>query len=230
MTLSHLSIRSLCLGVLLLGLAACEDFEDRAARHLENAEALVAEGDLGAAVLEFRNVLEYVPTHREALAQLAELQMSSGAEDAAFGTYQRLVDNHPDATEGWLSLAEIALRQNRWDEAAIFADQAEALAPDSARTALIRAALDFRAAVEAEDADMAEAAAAVARRHVDSDPASLIARQILIAHAGNFLTVEDALAEVDAALAVLPDNLRPASAEGADPGRSGPRRGGGTRA
>jgi tetratricopeptide (TPR) repeat protein len=198
--------RLICLLAVLLTLAACEDSEDRAARHLENAEALVAEGDLGAAVLEFRNALEFAPNNREALTQLADIQMANGAEGAAVGTYQRLVDNHPDATEGWLNLAEIAIRQNRWDEAATFADQAETQAPDSPRTALIRAALDFRTAVETQDADAAGAAAAVARRHVADDPANLIARQILIAHAGNFLTPEDALAELDAALAVLPDN------------------------
>jgi predicted Zn-dependent protease len=190
---------------LLLALAACEDSEDRADQHLENAEALVAEGDLGAAVLEFRNALEFAPTSREALTQLADIQLASGAEGAAFGTYQRLVDNHPDATEGWLNLAEIAIRQNRWDDAATFATQAETQAPDDPRTALVRAALDFRSAVETQDADAAAAAAAVARDHVVNDPASLIARQVLIAHAGNFLAPEDALAELDAALAVLPD-------------------------
>ena len=162
------------------------DSEDRAARHLENAEALVAKGDTAAAVLEFRNVLEYQPTHREALTQLAAIQMSGGAEDAAFGTYQRLVDDHPDAAEAWLSLSEIAIRRNRWDEAVRFAEQAEALAPDSDRTALIRAALDFRAAIGAEDAVAAAAAAAVARRHVEGEPDNLIARQVLIADAGNF--------------------------------------------
>ena len=190
---------------LLLTLAACEDSEDRAARHLENAEALVAEGDLGAAVLEFRNALEFAPTSREALTQLADIQMAGGAEGAAFGTYQRLVDNHPDAAEGWLNLAEIAIRQNRWDDAAPFAAQAETQAPDDPRTALIRAALDFRTAVETQDADTAAAAAMVARRHVADEPDNLIARQILIAHAGNFLATEDALAELDAALDVLPD-------------------------
>ena len=200
-----LPLRALCLAALLLGLAACEDSEDRAARHLENAEALVAEGDLGAAVLEFRNALEFAPTNRDALRQLADIQMARGAEGAAFGTYQRLVDNHPEVTEGWLHLAEIAIRQNRWDDAAPFVAQAETRAPDNPRTTLIRAALDFRAAVEAEDADTAAAAATVARRYVADEPASLIARQILIAHAGNFLAPEDALAELDAALAVLPD-------------------------
>lgn len=190
---------------LVLGLAACQDSEDRAARHIENAEGLVAKGDLGAAVLEYRNALELAPTNRAALTQLAAIQMEGGAEGAALGTYQRLVDNHPDATEGWLNLAEIAIRQNRWDEAATFAAQAQAQAPEDPRTALILAALDFRTAVETQDADKAAAAAATARRHVADDPANLIARQVLIAHAGNFLTAEDALVELDAALEVLPE-------------------------
>src|SRR6056297_2887477 len=134
--------RLMLLATLMLTLAACEDSEERAARRLENAEALVAEGDLGAAVLEFRNALEFAPTNREALRQLADIQMARGAEGAAFGTYQRLVDNHPEATEGWLHLAEIAIRQNRWDDAAPFVAQAETRAPDNPRAALIRAALD----------------------------------------------------------------------------------------
>lgn len=196
--------RLVLLGVLLLGLAACEDSADRAARHLKNAEALVAGGDLGAAVLEFRNALKFAPNNREALTQLAKIQMDGGAEGAAFGTYQRLVDNHPDATEGWLNLAEIAIRQNRWDDAATFAVQAVARAPEDARTALITAALDFRKAVESKDKDKAAVAAATARRHVAGDPANLIARQILIAQAGAFLSPEDVLAELDATLDALP--------------------------
>jgi len=197
--------RLILLATLLLALAACEDSEDRAARHLQNAEALMAEGDPRAAALEFRNVLEYDPTNRAALSQLAEIQISAGAEDAAFGTYQRLVDDHPDATEGWLTLAEIAIRGNRWDQAATFAERAETLAPDSERTTLIRAALDFRDAAAAEDAGAAAAAAAVAQRHAESEPDNLIARQVLIAHAGIFLEPEDALAEVETALVALPD-------------------------
>ena len=198
MTRRFSSLRLLCLAALLLGLAACEDSEDRAARHLENAEALVAEGDPGAAALEFRNVLEYDPTNRAALEQLAELQVEAGAENAAYGLYQRLVENHPDATEGWLSLAEIAIRRNLWDEAASFAERAVALAPDSDRTALIEAALDFRPAVEAGDADTAAAAAAVARRHLEGQPADLIARQILITEAGTFRGPQALLTEIDA--------------------------------
>lgn len=196
---------ALLASVLLLALAACDSAEDRAARHLRNAEALMAEGDVGAAVLEFRNVLENAPTDREALTRLAEIQLAAGAEDAAFGLYRRLVDNHPDATEGWLALAEIAIRANRWEDAAAFADQVEARAPDDARTALIRAALDFRAAIAAQDAEAAATAAAAARRHADAAPDDLIARQILVAHAGAFLGPEAALAEVEDALAVLPD-------------------------
>ena len=196
------SLRLLCLFGLLLGLAACEDSEDRAARHLENAEALVADGDPGAAVLEFRNVLEFVPNHREALSQLAALQLASGTENAAFATYQRLVENHPESSEGWLAMGEISIRNNQWDSAATYAERAEALVPDDTRTALILAALRFRQAVEDENSDLADDAASVARRHVEDDPTSLIARQILIAHAGTFRTLEDALAETNAALDV----------------------------
>lgn len=206
MTRFLVPLRRLGLPLLLLALVACDSAEDRAARHLENAEQLLAGGDPGAAALEFRSVLEYAPNDRRALEQLAAIQMSGGAEDVAFGLYQRLVDNHPDATEGWLSLAEIAIRRNRWEDAATFAEQTEALAPESQRTALIRAALDFRAAIEAQDAEAAAAAAAVARAHVEGEPGSLIARQILIANAGTFLGAEEALAEIEAALAVLPGN------------------------
>lgn len=198
-------IRALGFALPLLVLAGCDSSEDRAARHLRNAESLVAEGDVGAAVLEFRNVLQFDPNNRAALEQMADIQMSRGAEDAAFGLYQRLVDNHPDAAQGWLSLAEIAIRRNRWDQAEVFADEAEARVPDSDRMALIRGALDFRTAIGAQDAAAATAAAGVARRHLAGEPDNLIARQVLIAHAGTFLGTEEALAEIDAALVELPD-------------------------
>ena len=203
---SFVPIRFLSIPLLVLALAACDDADSRAARHLANAEALVAEGDLGAAVLEFRNVLQHAPTHRDALEQLAAIQLGNGAENAAFGTYQRLVDNHPDAAEGWLSLTEIAIRNNRWDQVPAFAEQAVALAPEDTRTELINAAIDFRTAAEARDISSAAEARAVARDHVVRQPDNLIARQILIAHAGTFLGPDDLLAEVEMALPELPGN------------------------
>lgn len=200
--------RALAVPLLLLTVAACDSAEDRAARHLENAEALMAQGDIGEASLEFRNVLQNVPTNRAALEQFAAIQMMVGAEGGAAALYQRLVDNHPDATEGWLVLAEIAIRDNRWSDAATLAAEAEARAPDDPRTVLIRAMLDFRAAHEAQDAEMAAASATVARTHVAREPDNLIARQLLIAHAGTFLGNEQALVEIDAALASLPHIYR----------------------
>ena len=199
-------IRFLSIPLLVLALAACDNAESRAARHLANAEALVAEGDLGAAVLEFRNVLQHDPTHRAALEQLAAIQLDSGAENAAFGTYQRLVDNHPDVADGWIALAEIAIRNNRWDQVPGFAEQAVALAPEDSRTELVTAAIDFRAAAEALDISAATDASAVARDHAAREPDNLIARQILVAHAGTFLDPEDVLAEVEMALPDLPGN------------------------
>jgi predicted Zn-dependent protease len=198
-------LRLFAASLLVVLLGACDSPESRAARHMENAENLLASGDIGAATLELRNVLQNMPTDRGALEALAPILLEAGDEGAAAGLYRRLVENHPDAVDGWLTLAEIAIRRNDWANVETLAQEAETRAPDDERTALILAMLDFRAAIQAENAEQAAEAAAVARAHVAREPDSLIARQILIAHAGTFIDEETALAEIEDALTALPE-------------------------
>ena len=49
-----------------LFLAACESSEERAQRYYESGMALLEEGDVARAEIEFRNVFKLAPQHKEA--------------------------------------------------------------------------------------------------------------------------------------------------------------------
>jgi len=201
-----LSPPTLCLLAALSLLAACEDAEQRAARHLDNALGLLEEGEPREAALELRNVLRNVPNHREALAELAALQRAQGADSAAYGTYTQLVENHSEAVEARVALAEIAIEANRWDEAETHVRAAEEGGVADAELALVRAALAYRDAAQAEDPAAAAQAAKTARAQLQADGQTMIAWRILIDEAFAFHGPETGLERVEAALAELPDS------------------------
>jgi len=111
-----LPIRSLAVLSTLVVLAACESAEDRAEGYLESALELLEAGDFDRAAIEFRNVFELVPGHREARTAYARAVLERGRLNAAYGEYLRLVEQYPDDLEGRRVLSEIAFLRGDWDE------------------------------------------------------------------------------------------------------------------
>lgn len=203
--------------LICLTLAGCfQSSEERAAEHYENGLALMAEGDNARAMVEFRNTLKYAKTNLDARRRMAEILLERGSKKQAYRNYLAVVETLPEDIEARTALSELAFDLGDWGEFKRHADQAARLietAGDTVSADLLQRAealdmaLRFRTAVTEEDGPAQDAIMADAERMQQIDPDNVILRKILINAyvAGN--RYEDALEQLDAAIAAEPKTL-----------------------
>ena len=133
-------------------LAACETAEERAQGHFEKGNALLQEGDIERALVEFRNVFKLDGFHKEARIAYAKVEEDRGNARAAYGQYLRLVEQYPESLEGRRALARLASNMNNWEEVARHVKIAEELAPKDPIVLAVRVGLDYRNALRDDNA------------------------------------------------------------------------------
>lgn len=190
--------------VALLALAGCQSSEEKAEGHFSSARELAEAGDLDRAIVELRNVFEFAPDHRDARIYLAELLNDKGDIAGAYGQYVLLVDQHPDALEGHIRVAELALTQNDWEVFAARTRDAQRLAPEDPQVRALVLASDYRAATETQNETARERLAAEAERLRAELPDNAALRRIAIDRLVAGPTPADALPLLDEALAAQP--------------------------
>jgi cellulose synthase operon protein C len=190
--------------VAALVLSGCESSEDRAEGYYQSALTLMAEGDVDGALVELRNVFKYNGFHKEARQLYADTQLARGETAEAYSQYLRLIEQYPDTIQVRQTLAEIAMTRSDWDEVERHGEALLKLAPDLPGSRAIRAALDYRKAVLARDDAGRAKAAAVARTVLTDMPDNPVARRIVIDSLMNGPTPQDAMPQIDAALAKEP--------------------------
>ena len=117
----------------------------RAALHFARAEKLVREQKPDLARAEFRRALELQPGHREALRDLAGLELSLGHVEHAFLRLQAWAEMHPEDADAFLGLARLRLDAGQLEEADAAAGLALEIAPDDAASRELRAQIRYRA-------------------------------------------------------------------------------------
>ncbi len=117
----------------------------RAALHFARAEKLVREQKADLARDEFRRALELQPGHREALRDLAGLELSLGLVEHAFLQLQAWAEMHPEDADAFLGLARLRLTAGQLEEAEAAASLALEIAPDDAASRELRAQIRYRA-------------------------------------------------------------------------------------
>lgn len=208
MHFAHVPSYVLCL-VALLATAACESAEERAEGHYQEALALLGSGDVDRALVELRNVFRNDPRHREARRLYATTALEElGHTTEAYGQFLRLVEQYPDDIPARLTLAELAVDAQNWDEAERHGRVAIAAAPEMPRARAIDLMLDYRDASRNEDParrrEIARAADAL-RAETEND---LALTRIVIDEAVASGEDARALDEIARALAFAPDDLR----------------------
>ena len=193
--------------VAALTLSGCESAEEKAERYYLSGMELLAAGDTDRALVEFRNVFKFNGFHKEARMAYAETQMARGEVGDAYSQYLRLIEQYPDTVEVRQILAEIAISRNDWEEAERHGRAAIALTPDAPAVQAIAAALDYRAAVVATDADARAKAAAAAQAVLTLAPDNKVARRIVVDQLASGPNPAAALPEIDKALALQPDAI-----------------------
>jgi tetratricopeptide (TPR) repeat protein len=202
-----------------LALSACDSAEERAERHFQAALELLEQGDEERAALELRNVFQLNGFHKEARETYAALLIRQGNDTDAYGQLLRLIEQYPDTAHARRDLAQMALLRNDWAEVERHGREALRLAPEDAAARAIGLALDYRAAAVARNtagedqaaaalaAFLAEPAVAAGAKPEGLPGAAQIARRVLISHALAREDLAGALPQVEAALAVDPDDF-----------------------
>jgi len=184
----------------LLSLSACESAEERAEGHYQSGLALLEEGDVARALVEFRNVFKLNGDHRAARQTYARIQRESGKISEAYGQYLRLVEQYPEDLEGRRALAEMAFAQNKWEEVERHTQAGIEHHPDDPALQILATTVDYRQAAINSDNSGKEEAITRLRSQLETSPESKIARTFLIGHLMSGFNPLDALPEVETAL------------------------------
>lgn len=201
-------MKKLALALILCAtLAACDSPEEKAQAHYESGLALLEEGDLVRARLEFRNALQEVNTHLEARLELARLNVREGITRQAYTEYLRVVEQDPENLEGLIVVSEMAVNRQDWDVFERYSSRALALAPDDPTVQVIEKATRYRNAVIAEDPQARRVVLGEVETLYAEKPESTILRDILL---DGYLRDQDfarALVQIEAIIEREPDNL-----------------------
>ncbi|WP_461307843.1 tetratricopeptide repeat protein, partial [Albidovulum sp.] len=194
------------LSVSLAALAGCDNSEQRAEKYYQSGLAYLAQGDVDRALVELRNVFRLNGQHVAARRTYAEIEHKRGNLRAAFAQYLRLVEQKPDDLDALQALAEIAIQGADFETGLRHARAGLALAPDNATFQALTAAAEYGVAVARNDVQGQLAAITKVRALRETFPDSLILRQVVIDDRIRAQDFTAALAELDAALKLAPDN------------------------
>ena len=200
-------LRSALLFCVLVGLAACQNGDERAEDHYQSAIALRDAGDFDRARVEFLNVFQNNGQHRAARSDFAAMLRGQGDLRGSYSQYLRLVEQFPDDVEGRVALAEMALQFSNWEEARRHGTQVMEMGlDDDPRVAVIALYLRYLDAIEDDDALARRAVFDQANLLWEADPDNLLLRRLGIDHSLREGDSVAALTELDLALAGEPDN------------------------
>jgi tetratricopeptide (TPR) repeat protein len=186
-----------------LAVAACDDPEARKAEFMEKGKALYEQQDYARARVEFRNVLQMDPKNAQGLYYLGLIREAEGNYETAYTRFRAAADADPQHVEARLKIARYLLLGGEIGQAADMRDEIRALAPEGTEESTDLKVLSGAIALRQGDTEAAEAQArAVLRREANHPEATAVLTGALAARE----RYDDALDQVDAALAAHPDD------------------------
>lgn len=190
-------------------LAACDSVEERAEEHFQSGLALLEDGDIDRALLEFRNAYRLDPAHIESRRVLARVMLDDlGDPRRAYRQFLRVAEQDPDDLEARIELSEIAFSLSNWDEVTRHGERALSLAPENPRVQAISLILQYRTAVEAEDQSLMRDLVRTAEEMLETQPDNLVLRSMRSDGALRDGELETALEDIDWLLERDPENVR----------------------
>ena len=187
-------------------LTACDTAAERAEKHYQSALTLLEEGDQERAMVELRNVFKLDGQHREARKIFAAIQRDRGNVREAIGQYLRLVEQYPEDLDGQRALAELNLSVSNWPESERHVDAALTLEPNDLPSKAVRLVLNYGKALEAGDDAAVQTAVAAAVELKERLPENMALRQVIINNYVRNSNFDEALEELEGAIALEPDN------------------------
>ena len=202
----HLPLLPALLVSALLALSACESSEERAQRHFETGQELLAEGDVSRALVEFRNVFKLNPRHKEARMTYARVQMEAGRRADAYSQFLRVIEQYPDSIEARVELIEMAIEARNWEETERHVKAALEQDPENPRIQVANTALKYAQALRDDEEVTVQEMAEQAREALENNPDNAIARRLVIDNLLRNRDYESALVLIEKGLAQQPEN------------------------
>ncbi len=189
-------------------LVACDTAEERAEGHYQSAVELIEAGDVPRGLVELRNVFNLNGQHEEARALYARTVRDEGEVVEAMKQFLLLSEQYPNNVEARRNLAELGIEYGNWDLAETHGNVLKELAPDEQFTRIVSVALAYRQAALADDEPARRAAADAAIALKAEVPDNLNLQTIIIDALVADGKTDQALVEVEEALALSPKNRR----------------------
>ena len=186
--------------LLIGGLAACSSPEEKAADYIQNATALLQEGNLDKAELEYKNALQINQNQPDAWYGLAKIYERKQQWRQIYVTLQRIREMAPDHVDGRIMLAQLLLASNQLEQALKDAGEILELAPADARAHALMAAVQFRLDNFTGAQDEVDQALAIDPGHIE---AILVRSRILIVEE----KYDEAIRLLDGSIKDNPDNV-----------------------
>jgi predicted Zn-dependent protease len=185
-------------------LSACQSSEEKAEAHYQAAQELLQKGDTDRALVELRNVFQLNGQHRAARQEYARIQREQGNLREAYGQYLRLVEQYPDDFDGNVALAEMAMANGAWDDAAQYAAAAAKAKPEDVGAKALVLIGNYRTAMLAKDDATTAALVTEAEALLKTDPKLSLLRKFLADEKSRNNDNAGALALVDEGIKVDP--------------------------
>lgn len=192
---------------LVLAVAACKTSEERAREFLESGLALVADGDLERAAVEFRNAIQQDASVIDAPRELAKINLAFGNVRDGYRNYLRVAEQQPEDADARLVLSELAFEARNWEEFGRHAPEAVRLNPDEPRAEAVRLALQFRDASRNDDLPAFDAILSAAETLATDLPDNTILQMVRVNGYVATDRTDDAIAQLEKMIENDPENL-----------------------
>lgn len=175
--------RVIFVAAFMLALAGCSSPTEKANRFYEKGMALLEQGDLVKARIEFQNALQIKGDMTPAWYGLAQIAEREGDWEKLFGFLNKVVEQNPKHLQARLKLGRLLLAAGELDKALAASDAALALARDDASVLALRAAVLYK--LDDKPAAVEQANAALARDANNIDALAVLASERLAAGDAN---------------------------------------------
>jgi tetratricopeptide (TPR) repeat protein len=185
--------------VAILLVAACDSPEERVEKHYTRGMALLEEGAVSKARLEFRNALRIDSDHVDSRYQMGVLAEEAGNFQGAASQYARIAELDESRADVRVKLTQFNLAAGNIDSAKTYAEEALALDPENAETLAAYGAILYRLGDH-------DGALANARRALEIDPDAITAHVVLLSDMVRREQPDAAMAALDDLLQRLPED------------------------
>ncbi|MFY9329061.1 MAG: tetratricopeptide repeat protein [Georgfuchsia sp.] len=184
----------------VIGLMACSSPTEKANKFYEKGAALMQQGELDKARIEFQNALQIKDDMTSAWYGLAQVAERKGEWDKLFGYLNKVLDRDPKHLDANLKLGRLLLAAGKLDKALVASNTTMALAKDHADVLALRAAVLYK--LDDKKGAVEQANAALAKDQNNIDALVVLATERLAAKDG-----EKAIEFLDRGLKVNEKNI-----------------------